>query len=509
MLIAERTVNLNAGIVMLRKSFDRRVVDRCHFIHSKRERCAVLFERWINWAYWFPLPTTASPRRTHHNMNHREIQRRLNRINRRQIQLAGPRYTPGIDLAAPNLQIDSLRHDLGCLAFDDNFRGHITELEAGLTQGTEYLSSTVDLAFGRRKRTPAALQKALATLGAATPGDVGPTLLACSRTAGSVAKVLEGARSLLFERLSSASDDEERRRIDGKLGELLRVQSSVRPITEFLASDARRLLTDNRLFLVGDWGTGKTHFLCDMARRRMDDKLPTLLVLGQHLPPGKPPLQALCQATGIASSPEELLVLLQRLGRLCRQRALLVIDGINEGDQDEWRSAMSEIAEAISAKSNVGIIASCRLPFDERIMSKRARPKWVTVVHPGFGGVEFDAQIEFFKFYRIPAPQTPLLTPEFSRPLFLKIFCETIRDLTGRGQKKYLRDIASGQKGMTKALEDFVKHIGQKIEKDFQLPPLTCWRLLKGDKINGNVQGIAPLMSDSLRDYVTRTEPWT
>ena len=73
----------------------------------------------------------------------------------------------------------------------------------------------------------------------------------------------------------------------------------------------------------------------------------------------------------------------------------------------------------------------------------------VEVHHPGFEDQEFDAQLEFFRYYDLPPLHVPLLSVEFSRPLFLRLMCEGIKDLSKRSQKENLRDLASGEKSMT------------------------------------------------------------
>lgn len=52
----------------------------------------------------------------------------------------------------------------------------------------------------------------------------------------------------------------------------------------------------------------------------------------------------------------------------------------------------------------------------------------VTIVtHYGFDDMEYDASKIFFKYYNIEQPTIPLLHPEFSNPLFLKLFCEGLK----------------------------------------------------------------------------------
>ena len=145
----------------------------------------------------------------------------------------------------------------------------------------------------------------------------------------------------------------------------------------------------------------------------MDSGLPTLLVLAETLPDDDPPLEGICQLIDSVSSPEQLLSELQSLGEDAGERALLLIDGINEADRELWRNELASVAEQVGDCSHVGLALSCRTPFDEQILTSKAENHLVQVEHRGFEDNEFDAQIEFFDYYDVPAPHVPLLTPEF------------------------------------------------------------------------------------------------
>ena len=297
--------------------------------------------------------------------------------------------------------------------------------------------------------------------------------------------------------------DEAHRRLESEISAASRLRDAVRQVHNFVDGPGYAALTTNSLLLLGEWGTGKTHFLCDVTKQRTRKKPPTLFVLAQHLPVRDNPLDAVCEASAVAETDEGLLSGLQALGEEVGGRSLLLIDGINESDRSVWRRALPAIARRLCELPNVGLVLSCRRPFEKQILTKAASKLIVEVEHPGFQRIEFDAQVKFFEFYNISAPQVPLISPEFSRPLFLKLFCEAIKGLSKRHKSKRLRDIASGQQGMSHVLEHFAKTIGRNIEIDFNVPRSTCWRILKGTRAaSGNIAGIAALMACESRDYV-------
>lgn len=428
----------------------------------------------------------------------------LTKVCRHHINHAGPRYTPGMDQAAPNLDIPVVLQAFEGLEFSDAFRARVGRLRDELLANWERCPPSAKRCLARRTNDPIRVACILEGLARLQPGDTASSVKALP----TATRYLAGSLDTIVERLRAKKRQaEERRRLalSTDISELMRLRRSVAAIGSYARSPGFQLLTGNRLFLTGQWGTGKTHFLCDVASRRIEEDLPTLLVLASHLPMEANPLQALCRATGLAESPHVLFKNLQRLGERHHRRSLLLIDGINEADREVWRRSIGRIASMASRFPYVGLVVSCRTPFDEEILDESASKIYVQLEHHGFQDAEFDAQLEFFSYYEIPAPSLPLLAPEFSRPLFLKLLCESIKNLRRRDKKKYLREVTSGQKGMTHVLEHFVRRVGRSIEDEFGLSPMTCWRILKGASDQRGT-GIAPTMAAELRDYVSREE---
>lgn len=111
--------------------------------------------------------------------------------------------------------------------------------------------------------------------------------------------------------------------------------------------------------------------------------MPTFLLLAHSLQRGADPLVAACQFSGLANTSHKLLSGLNRLGRRVGGRALLVIDGINEGDRKAWRRHMPWVINVLRKFPNVALILSCRTPFDNQILSARSRGAFVQLVHTG------------------------------------------------------------------------------------------------------------------------------
>jgi hypothetical protein len=431
----------------------------------------------------------------------------LKKVNQASIQRAGPRYTPTIDPNAPNLEIKPLVNAVEALALSSAYKKQLDDLEKELRGAWKAAPAEIRSLFDKKTGASELCSVFIEQLRQERPGSSMVTLRRVRVTLERVeAQIRPYEQELYNQRIERKPTTEARNKAASRLHALQEFEKPIRKLREFVDSADFALVQNNRLFLKGGWGSGKTHLLCDIAKARTGRSLPTLLLLAQTFARGTDPLVAACQVSGLARTPHELLSALDQLGKKSSSRALLIIDGVNEGDRLAWHRHMTSIVSRIRQFRNVALILSCRTPFDTQILTARTRGTFVEAVHTGFMDIEFDAQREFFRYYKIPAPHIPLLAPEFSRPLFLKILCESIASLSKGVKRKRINDFATGHKGMTKLLEDFVVHVGQKVEADFRLPDKTCWRILKGEGDGASCIGISIRMAELGRDFVLRTE---
>jgi hypothetical protein len=353
-----------------------------------------------------------------------------------------------------------------------------------------------------------------------TAEDARKSVLALRRHLGAINKRLEVAQTEAYALLSTLRGEEgssptegageatsqERERIQGRLAALGRIVDALEGVNEFDRGPEGALLTRlNSILLLGEWGTGKTHFLCDFAVRALEDHSPALVVLASSLRTDLAPLDAIADYTGIRNSGAELVKDLEAAALAYDRRAIILIDAINESDRAAWRTRLPRLVREVSRSTHLALIVSCRTPFDQSVVTEPARRSVVQLRHPGFEDQEFDAQIEFFRHYNLPALHVPLLTTEFSRPLFLRLMCEGVRNLGKRSQRNKLRDIASGQKSMTYILEHFVKRVGSEVESHHGLPPRACWNIMKGDPAKGR-SGFAGVLARNQREWMSWDE---
>ncbi len=436
----------------------------------------------------------------------------LERFSHEAIKLAGPRYGPGIDPDAPNLELPALSDALDAAALNRRWQERVRSLADDLGETAERHELLVDGLFRRASVTPQRLIAELDRLAQGLEPSAVRSGAKSVRTLGQrCARRIAGRRDELSAQRNVIGRDPEKRneldRLDSSIRQLDLFDGVLQNVLHYFRGTPGRLLADDPCLLItGAWGTGKTHLLCDFARRAHDDGVPVLLLLASSIDSGNP-LEAIARKTQLARDGNSLLAALDGLGRSAGRRAVIMVDAINEGDRVAWRRSLRSLVGAVQNYEYVSLVLSCRRPFDETIVGGRDRSLMVRIEHRGFEEREFDAQLAFFNHYDIPAPRVPLLTPEFSRPLFLKILCSALAKLATRSSRgRQLKDVASGQKGMTYVLEYFVKEIGKPIERDFGLPAKGCWSLLKNTSDGGLPAGLAEMMSESQRDFLLRDE---
>jgi len=433
----------------------------------------------------------------------------LRKANEVAIRDAGPRYTPGLDPDAPNIEIGYLVDAFDALSLVDGWRNRARELEERISKACEYQARLLARIFRRRRATPATLADQVQALRELhDPTALRRATVQLRRNGERVVERLQRDADALWEQLRALPDEpanrEQRGRLQSDMRAVSDVRAAVQGLIEYLDGPSGRCLRgENSLLLLGSWGTGKTHLLCDIARQRLQVDTPALLVMASSLPTVPDLLDGIALSTGLAASGAELLNQLGRLGKATNTRALLMIDAINEGNQEAWRKQLARLAGSVSQLPHLGLVVSCRRPFDEAIVTEQAASRLLSLEHYGFQDQEFDAQLEYFSFYQLPAPSVPLITPEFTRPLFLKILCEGLKDLGRRSQQRKLREVASGQKGMTYVLEYYTKKIGREIERDLGLASGGCWLALKGNRADA---GLAGRMAATGSDWLSRDD---
>ena len=151
---------------------------------------------------------------------------------------------------------------------------------------------------------------------------------------------------------------------------------------------------------------------------------------------------------------------LEVVAQRANSRVLFVIDAINEGaGRQLWPAHLSPFLGRLKASPWISTIISVRSSYAEDILPESSTQGTARLEHPGFENAAFDATRAFFEHFGIDLPSTPLLTPEFSNPLYLKILC---KGLQTSGQSRLPR----GFHGVVKAFNQYIAHVNEEVAKD-------------------------------------------
>jgi len=225
--------------------------------------------------------------------------------------------------------------------------------------------------------------------------------------------------------------------------------------TEDSLVDALTVFNNNLFLLTGNAGTGKTHLLCDLTRRRLDTRQPTVLLMGQRFGDDTPPwLEVLQQLHIQGSSAESFLGALETAAQAANCRAFLVIDALNEGGRKSWPRELQAFLATIRSEW-IAVILAVRSPFPDTLLHD-AKERAVHREHRGFGDQSYDALRSFFLHYQLEIPSVPILLPEFQNPLFLKLLCQGLR-------AKSERCLPKGSNGITTVFNWYLKDINTRL----------------------------------------------
>ena len=212
------------------------------------------------------------------------------------------------------------------------------------------------------------------------------------------------------------------------------------------------------LLLRGVGGTGKTHLLCDIAKRRVESQMPTVLLMGQRfLSDDEPWTQILQQLDLAGASAEQFVGALEAAAQVSDCRALLVIDALNEGNGRKiWPAHLSALLERAEKSPWIGVVISVRSSYEEVVIPEDVRNRAAAVVHHGFSGHEYNAVKTIFAYYGLEFPSTPILQPEFRNPLFLKTLCKGLQE---SGESR----IPRGFHGITAVFNLYLKTVNARL----------------------------------------------
>jgi hypothetical protein len=254
-----------------------------------------------------------------------------------------------------------------------------------------------------------------------------------------------------------------------------RNSGSFKAYIERLSNDF--ILADTPFLLVsGEAGSGKSHTLAEICSRYLESGGIALFSDGGQFPSNEQPWnQFLKWADFTDGGIRDFLACFSALAATTALPGLICIDALNETpNRDIWMNGLEKFATEIQPFKNLKLLVSCRTDYLDLAVPDNVRQSkvetWRHIQHEGLGLNVFEAVPKYLREYRVKGVGITPLTPEFSRPLMLKTFCEAFEDDTpppgslslprilgayvNRKSKNIASRIGCSQSAVTDALRD-------------------------------------------------------
>lgn len=243
--------------------------------------------------------------------------------------------------------------------------------------------------------------------------------------------------------------------------EFNQIKSKFFKLKELLDSNEIKLFNGDVLWLSGQAGSGKSHLLGDITSQKLKQERHSILLLGQDFTEKSNVWsQILGNQLNLNIQPAEFLSALDSIAESQNERFILAIDALNEGEgKDLWNNQLNGFISLVRNYPNIGLVLSVRNTYNFLIQQSLTNKDQICEIwHSGFSNIEFEAIQTFFKYYQLTLPNIPLLNPEFSNPLYLKLLCEGL-------VKQGLKSMPKGGQGLNQVISSYIQGIEKAVSK--------------------------------------------
>ncbi|WP_409186516.1 hypothetical protein F9C11_20695 [Amycolatopsis sp. VS8301801F10] len=344
----------------------------------------------------------------------------------------------------PDLQVDvPIQEDLLALGFDPSiltvFHRLVRDVVSAVTDmrlRARDEGTTGDMLYQAIQDTAAALKATAGTLtlqAGDPPAALDPLLAEVEACRSAIYAAEEHERQL--EAAWRELSDDDPKKADkpseqaGSYG-VRGLASAIGELISWLESSVGRSLRRRAYFLSGQAGSGKTHLLLDATRRALDAGRPAVFLAGAQFGQGNLWASIADQLGLDAVGADVLLRAMDAAGEasgISGSRFVIFVDALNETTlSDFWRVHLPTLRAAIAQHPHIALAVSCRDTYQDLVLEGAEGSHYVRRTHPGFADREIEATQHYFAHYKLEAPKIPLLTPEFTLPLFLRLYCESL-----------------------------------------------------------------------------------
>ena len=258
----------------------------------------------------------------------------LTAFSKAQIQQAGHRYTPGIDPDAPNLRIPLLFTAIENVACGAGALARFQSVLDAFSKAWErakYCSQRPDVLQLRADDARKFLSPMMERLRAREVSAAEEWSSLLSSIESDLLKDMDHWRAEDANLQQSDNDrsySSTRNAIRSNMNDIQRCLAIVRDEKEFIPSPAFEVLSDPNLLVSGEWGTGKTHLLCDVTQNRIKSNQATILVLAKNFQGNI--VEEICSRIEKGRTAVEVFDRLEELAYETAERAVVILDGVNE-----------------------------------------------------------------------------------------------------------------------------------------------------------------------------------
>ena len=257
---------------------------------------------------------------------------------------------------------------------------------------------------------------------------------------------------------------ERRNRLQYGLGKLL---AALQDFEDLLEANATKAAGHGALLLTGEAGQGKTHLFCDTVQRAVDTGQPAVLLFGERFS-GRHVWTGIGEQLGLGQvGSEALLGAMQAAAEASNAPFLLLIDALNDAEYPRaWQSELPGFLAEIAQNPWISLGVSVRSTYRDIVLPGGELSGIAKVQHPGFAGREIEAAERFFSVFGLEQPGAPLLESEFTNPLFLKLYCEGLKEMG-------LNAPQVGESHVSDVFEYYLKAKAVRIADRLHLDPVT------------------------------------
>ncbi|HDR1493467.1 TPA: ATP-binding protein, partial [Pasteurella multocida] len=133
-------------------------------------------------------------------------------------------------------------------------------------------------------------------------------------------------------------------------------------IIQLLNSSKLSLFNGKVLVLTGPAGSGKSHLLGDFVQKSQNSGKYALLLLGQDFTEKSNVWNQIFKQLSLTNiTPDVFLSALNSIGEMQKERIILAIDALNEGEgKSLWNNQLNGLINLVSQYSNIGLVISVR-----------------------------------------------------------------------------------------------------------------------------------------------------